>query len=107
MDRHMNDRDRSEAATRRIAVWAVLADGAWHTTMEINAVDVGGSEGCRRLRELRVECRDGKRTGWRDIECRRSPGDSTQWEYRALQVIVPHRAPPPSQWKKRAWGASP
>jgi hypothetical protein len=104
----MNDRDRSEAATRRIAVWALLSDGQWHTTMEINAVDVGGSEGCRRVRELRAECRSGKRTGWADIECNRVTGDSTQWVYRALQVLVPHRAPPPSQWrKKRTWGATP
>lgn len=41
--------------------------------MEINAVDVGGSEGCRRLRELR-------RLGY-VIEKRRKH-DSTQFEYR-------------------------
>lgn len=101
----MNERDRSEAATRRIAVWGLLKDGAWHTTMEINDVTTGGSEGCRRLRELRAECRSGKRAGWTDIQCRRSIGDGTQWEYRAVPVALPKRAPEPEpRLKGRAWG---
>jgi hypothetical protein len=107
MDNGMNERDRSEAATRRIAVWALLKDGAWHTTMEINDVTVGGSEGCRRLRELRAECRTGKRAGWADILCRRSLGDSTQWEYRVVPVELPKPKSvpePETRPKGRAWG---
>ncbi len=39
---------------RQRAVLAVLADGAWHPGHELTAPDVGGSEGLRRVRELRA-----------------------------------------------------
>jgi hypothetical protein len=89
MDAGMNDRDRISASTRRGNVWRLLSDGQWHTTMEVNAVDVGGSEGCRRVRELREECRTGKRPGW-VIECRRLPRcrETTQWGYRVRPIAV-------------------
>ena len=73
-------------ATRRTAVWVRLLDGKWHTTMEINAVDVGGSEGCRRLRELRRDVRAGKFTDFRDIVKRRRGGNSSQYEYKLVRV---------------------
>lgn len=54
--------------------------------MEINAVNVGGSEGCRRLRELKKEIQDGKRVGWSDVEKRKKAGDTTQYEYRFVSA---------------------
>jgi len=41
--------------TRYSLVLGLMSDGRWHTTMEINAVTRGGSEGCRRLREMRAD----------------------------------------------------
>ena len=70
--------------TRRCGVWDLLSDGDWHATMEVNDVSVGGSEGCRRLRELRAECIEGKRGFWRDIECKKSATGSDQWLYRLV-----------------------
>lgn len=79
---HMED----AAPNRRELVLWLLKDGKWHTTMEINAVDIGGSEGCRRVRELRALMRAGKIPGFRDIARKKSKvGGSTQWEY---QVII-------------------
>ncbi len=40
-------------ATRRDNVLRLLQDGDWHATPEINHPAVGGSDGTRRLRELR------------------------------------------------------
>ena len=71
-----------DAKSRRDNVWRLLRDGQWHTTMEINAVDVGGSEGCRRLREIRRLIKQGKLPG-RGIE-KRKVADSNQFEYRTL-----------------------
>jgi len=76
--------DPLTVADRRTAVWLLLLDGQWHDTMQINAVNVGGSEGCRRLRELRKEVREGKRAGFTNIVKRKVP-DSTQWEYKLLR----------------------
>jgi O-acetyl-ADP-ribose deacetylase (regulator of RNase III) len=84
MDSGMNAKDRESAKTRRENVWKLLVDGKWHSTMEINAARVGGSEGCRRLRELRAECKKGKRPGWVRIERRRKVSDSTQCEYKLI-----------------------
>jgi len=39
--------------TRRNNVLRLLEDGKWHSTAEINSPEVGGTEGTRRLRELR------------------------------------------------------
>lgn len=59
--------------TRKQKVLDLLADGQWHKTAEICRWEVGGSEGTRRLRELR---NDGVA-----IEKRKAKG-STQYEYR-------------------------
>lgn len=59
----------------------LLLDGRWHTTSEINNVLVGGSEGTRRLRELRAE--------GAVIHKRRICG-SSQFEYRlVLTPVIP------------------
>lgn len=62
---------RVPTSKRRLAVLRLLADGHWHTTAEISSAEVGGSEGTRRLRELRRE-------GY-EIQKRRH---SDQYEYR-------------------------
>jgi hypothetical protein len=41
--------------TRKGKVLALLMEGEWISTMDINDVTVGGSEGCKRLRELRQD----------------------------------------------------
>jgi hypothetical protein len=73
-------------ATAKAAVWTLLSDEKWHTTMEINAVDVGGSEGCRRLRELRQKVRKGKHPPYNDIDAARIGGETTQWKYRLVRA---------------------
>lgn len=70
------ERIEPKRETRR---WKVLmrlreARGCWVPGSDIAAPDVGGSEGLRRLRELRVG-------GW-PIERRPAPSSSTAWEYR-------------------------
>lgn len=66
--------------TRRENVYNLLmSDGGWHTTAEINSVEVGGTEGTRRLRELRARL-----SGGFVIEKRKAQG-STMWEYRIIQ----------------------
>ena len=82
---------------RRDLVWELMSDGRWHSTMEINSVHVGGSEGCRRLRELRREVRKGKRLGWVDIDKRKKAGDTTQYEYRLVAATMPRRFPVPKK----------
>lgn len=79
-------------STRRAAVWDLLIDCRWHTTMEINAVHIGGSEGCRRLRELRKEVHSRRRPGFVTIRKRKSAGDTTQYEYRLVKF---NKTPPP------------
>lgn len=64
---------RPSRDTRRGRVLGLLKRGGWHSTMDVNDVDGGGSEGCRRLRELRA-------MGY-VIEKRRKVG-SDQFEYR-------------------------
>jgi hypothetical protein len=64
---------KETSTSRRENVLSLLSDGSWHGTAEICSVNVGGSEGCRRLRELRKH-------GW-TVEKRRKT-DSTQFEYR-------------------------
>jgi len=81
--------DPSEAQTRRLAVWTLLQDGQWHSTMEVNAKSVGGSEGCRRLRELRRQVEAGKRPGYAAIVCRKKQDDSTQYEYKLVMDNEP------------------
>ena len=79
--------------TRRLRVFQLMSDRRWHSTMEINAVDVGGSEGCRRLREIRHKIKRGLYLGYVGIEKRRAGGDSTQYEYR----LVPDPGPTPNR----------
>ena len=62
-------------ANRRGTVLALMLDRQWHSTAEIENVAIGGSQGTRRLRELRAD-------GWR-IE-KRPKANSTQWEYRLV-----------------------
>ncbi len=64
---------RTTSASRRENVLNLLADGLWHGTVEICSADVGVTEGCRRLRELR-------KAGWH-VE-KRKMSNSTQFEYR-------------------------
>lgn len=78
-------------AIRRTAVWMLLLDGEWHTTAEI--CTVGGTEGTRRLRELRKDVRDGKIAGFCNIVKRPVGGESTQWEYMLLTDNEPEPVP--------------
>lgn len=64
---------RVSVSVRKANVLALLHDGQWHATCEICAPHVGGSEGTRRLRELRAE-------GHRIVK--RHKDDSDQWDYR-------------------------
>jgi hypothetical protein len=67
------DQRRVTMGERKRFVLAVLKDRLWHRGSELTAPDVGGSEGLRRLRELRAE--------GHDIEKRRAQ-DSDEYEYR-------------------------
>tara|TARA_Y100000310_G_scaffold269467_1_gene282656 strand:+ start:286 stop:504 length:219 start_codon:yes stop_codon:yes gene_type:complete len=67
----------------------LLLDRKWHRTAEICAVNVGGSEGCRRLRELRKDVNAGKMEGFSTIIKRPVGGDSAQWEYMLLRDDEP------------------
>lgn len=63
--------------TRKAAVLVALreARGGWVDGSSIATAEVGGSEGLRRLRELR------EADGW-PIERRPSPSSATSWQYR-------------------------
>ena len=76
--------DKVNSKTRRNRVYQVLRDGGWHKTAALSNADTGGSEGMRRLRELRQECEAGLRPGWKTVTKRRVGGDSTQYEYRLV-----------------------
>ena len=76
--------------TRREAVLALLEDRGWHETAEIESADVGGSQGTRRLRELRSQ-------GY--VIEKRKKEDSSQYEYQ----LVSHpdetdNTPPSEEW---------
>ena len=73
------------SVSRRYLVRELLMDGLWHSTAEVCHPAVGGSEGCRRLRELRKSFRQ---EGY-DILKRRKEG-STQYEYRMVRRPVDH-----------------
>jgi len=66
--------------TRRNLVRGLLSDGQWHSTAEINAPGIGGTEGTRRLRELR-------KLGL-PVEMRRKAG-SDMHEYRLMSEQLP------------------
>lgn len=72
------------SVSRRRRVMKLLLDFGFHSTMEVCAVEVGGAEGCRRLRELREEIEVGKHPGVRGIEKRRRL-NSDQFEYCLLR----------------------
>ena len=86
--------NKATNATRRNLVFRLMSDGKWHKTMDICGAVVGGSEGTRRLRELRKECEEGLRSGWSTIEKRRVSG-STQYEYRLVPGDGTIVEPPP------------
>ena len=67
---------RTSMKTRKEKVLEVLADGEWHDGYALCHPGIGGSEGLRRLRELRE---DGH-----DIEMRRVPGRNTR-QYRLVR----------------------
>lgn len=69
--------------SRRENVYNLLAAGGWHNTVAINSPEVGGSEGTRRLREIRRDL-----PTWSTIEKRKAQG-STTWEYRLVINGVP------------------
>lgn len=71
---------RKEWILTQLVAW----NGNWCPTAHLSGVD-GGSEGMRRLRELRREILDGKHPKYKDIEKRRKEG-STQWEYRLVRA---------------------
>lgn len=74
---HLEDVRIVSLETRRGAVLRILQDGRWHSTAELDHPAVGGSEGTRRLRELR-------KLGY-TIEKRRHEGHD-DFEYRLLSV---------------------
>lgn len=68
--------------TRKAAVLARLQQGGWVDGVEIASVEIGGSEGLRRLRELGDD-------GW-VIEKRPHPQSDTAWQYRlAVDFLEP------------------
>lgn len=58
-----------EASAKRIIVLSILADGEWHSGVDLSQPETGGTEGLRRLRELTamgydIERRGNSRTAW-------------------------------------------
>lgn len=76
--------EHETGASRRAKVLKLLLDGRWHTTSEIESAHVGGSQGTRRLRELRA-------AGYRIVKQKCEQG--TQYEY----SLVQQRAAPVQQ----------
>ena len=62
---------------RQQNVLNLLRSQEWSSTVEISSVEVGGSEGMRRLRELRVD------HGYNIIK--RHKEGSTQYEYKLVE----------------------
>ena len=73
----------TEGLTRQEQILNLLRQGVWVSTVSLANASVGGSEGMRRLRELRGRVQNGEVKGYRDIEKRRKPR-SAQWEYRLV-----------------------
>lgn len=73
---------QATTASNREAVWRLLSSLRWCSTVDL--VEAGGTEGPRRLRELREQCRLGLRSGFKDIECRHKER-SNQYEYRLVR----------------------
>ena len=66
-------------STRRQNVLALLQDGEWHSTAQIGHPAIGGSEGMRRLRELR-------KMGYPIVKQRHEGHDD--WLYQLLPLSV-------------------
>ncbi|ADG06634.1 hypothetical protein [Kyrpidia tusciae] len=82
-------KDMAHRRTRREAVWRFLTEhmGEWLDAHVIASPSVGGSEGLRRLRELRASLPPGFR-----IEKRRKrteDGWAFTWQYRLVRVDNP------------------
>ncbi len=75
------ERIEPKRETRKAKVLALLraANGDWVDGHDIASPGVGGSEGLRRLRELRAD------NGW-PIERRPHPQHDTSWQYRLTGV---------------------
>jgi len=71
--RSATEKDRRELSGGMQRILNLLKDGAWHTAAEVLEV-AKGSEGLRRLRDLRAK-------GY-NIEARRSAEDSRMFVYR-------------------------
>ncbi len=82
LERHILKKNgrRISLATRRALVRTLLEDGLWHSTADINAPGIGGSEGTRRLRELR-------KLGL-PLEMRKKAG-TDMYEYRVMSEQLP------------------
>lgn len=72
--------EKRNNASRRLRVMTLLSDRQWHRTAEIESAEWGGSQGTRRVRELRQR--------GATIQKRRVDG-STQWEYRLADQSSP------------------
>jgi|WetSurSiteA1Bulk_404760.scaffolds.fasta_scaffold39427_2 hypothetical protein len=75
--RHVVVAMREELPDRQRRVYDVLKDGEWHDGPELTHPAVGGSEGLRRLRELRAK-------GY-TIEMRRKAKGRTTRQYRLVR----------------------
>lgn len=85
-------------ASRREAVLSVLqaADGEWVNGTVLASAEVGGSEGLKRLRELRAD-------GW-PIEMRRHPDpDRTVRQYRLAGPWRDPSMPAPLPGQRELW----
>lgn len=82
------EKDLQHRATKKELVWRYLAAhmGEWVDAHVLTHPAVGGSEGLRRLRELRAECGPHYR-----IEKRRKKigdGLTHTWQYRLVRVTM-------------------
>lgn len=77
-------KDMAHRRTRREAVWRYLTEhmGEWIDAHWIASPNVGGSEGLRRLRELRASLPPGYR-----IEMRRKPSEAGPLHERQYRLV--------------------
>lgn len=71
--KHEREPEKEDSARGRVATLLKTNEGAWVRASEITHPAVGGSEGLRRVRELRAK-------GWNITQRKRE--DSTEREYR-------------------------
>mgnify|MGYP003137472652 CR=1 FL=1 len=79
----LTTKDKKRLKTARERVQDLMRDQQWHANHEITHPDVGGSEGMRRLRELRKTW-----DGWIIQKKRHGDGRGT-WLYRATPCDLP------------------